>query len=190
MNSLHPVITVSPSGCLRTWVRTSLLAAVFGITAVHAAVHSADDWFGTVTWVVDGDTVWVRPLDGGRPVPVRLEGIDAPEICQNGGRAARDALKRQVMGQSVLVRSQANDRYGRVLARLTLNGEDPAASLVAGGWAWSYHYRTGRGPYAAQQRQAEASHLGLFAVGQPEEPAAFRKRYGVCPRPARRSGGR
>jgi endonuclease YncB( thermonuclease family) len=183
-------MTVSRSVCLLAWLRISLLAALFGIPALYAAAPPASDWWGSVTWVVDGDTVWVRPLGGGRPVPVRLEGIDAPEICQNGGPAARDALKRQLMRQSVLVRSQARDQYGRALARLTLNGEDPAARLVAGGWVWSYQYRTGRGPYAAQQRQAEAARLGLFAAGPPEEPAAFRERHGACSRPARRSGRR
>ena len=190
LNSMHSAMTVSPSVCLLAWLRISLFAALFGISALHAAAPLAGDWWGSVTWVVDGDTVWVRPFGGGRPVPVRLEGIDAPEICQNGGLAARDALKRQLMRQRVLVRSQAHDKYGRVLARLALNGADPAARLVADGWVWSYQYRTGRGPYAALQRQAEAARLGLFAAGVPEEPAAFRKRYGVCPRPARRLGRR
>lgn len=173
----------------RVWLCVGLLAALLGSSALHAAAPDGD-WWGTVTWVVDGDTVRVRPLGGGRPVPVRLQGIDAPEICQNGGPAARDALTLQLMRQRVLVRSQARDRYGRVLARLVLNGDDPAARLVASGWAWSYQYRTGQGPYAAQQRQAEARHLGLFADGLPEEPAAFRKRHGACPRAAHGSGRR
>lgn len=169
----------------RVWLRAGLLAALLGSPALQAAGPPAGDWWGTVTWVVDGDTVRVRPLDGGRPVPIRLEGIDAPEICQDGGTAARDVLQRQLMRQRVLVRSNAHDRYGRVLARLDVNGEDPAARLVAGGWVWSYQYRTGQGPYAAQQRLAQARHLGLFAGGSPEEPAAFRKRHGACPHPSR-----
>lgn len=161
-----------------------LLAALWFSPALHAAAPIADDWWGTVTWVVDGDTVRVRPLVGNaRPVAVRLNGIDAPEICQKGGMAARDALQRQLKGQRVRVYSEAHDRYGRVLARLDLDGQDPAARLVSTGWAWAYEYRTGQGPYAAQQRRAESRNLGLFAGGSAEEPSAFRKRHGACPHP-------
>ena len=174
------------SGALRLVCRrVGLLAALLGSPALLAATPPAGDWWGTVTWVVDGDTVRVRPLGGGRPVSVRLMGIDAPEICQNGGSAARDALRRNLLRQRVLVQGQAHDRYGRVLARLDLNGDDPAARLVVGGWVWSHQYRTGQGPYAALQRQAEARQLGLFADGSPEDPVAFRKRHGACPRQGR-----
>jgi endonuclease YncB( thermonuclease family) len=45
-----------------------------------------------VTYVIDGDTLWVRP-DGGREGrKLRMTGMDAPEICQHGGKAARDLL--------------------------------------------------------------------------------------------------
>ena len=40
-----------------------------------------------VTRVFDGDTLWVQPLDGGRYRKLRLDGLDAPEICQSGGGA-------------------------------------------------------------------------------------------------------
>lgn len=166
--------------------RLGLLAALFAGAALHATTLPVGDWWGTVTFVVDGDTVRVRPVDiGGRAVAVRLYGIDAPEICQSGGLEARDALKRQLTGQRVLVRGQAHDQHRRLLARIEWHGEDPAASLVASGWAWAYQFRTGQGPYAAQQQQAETRHLGLFVAGRPEEPGAFRKRHGACPHPAR-----
>lgn len=184
------VKVVVPWCCPPSWLNVGLLAALLCCSPLLAATPPVDEWWGTVTWVVDGDTVRVRPLDGGRPVPIRLHGIDAPEICQDGGIAARDALQRQLMRQRVMVRSLAHDQYGRVLARLALNGDDPAAWLVANGWAWSYQYRTGQGLYAAQQRQAEAQHLGLFATGLPEEPAAFRKRHGACPHPVSSPGRR
>ena len=35
-----------------------------------------------VIHVTDGDSLRVRPADGGDPVTVRLEGIDAPELDQ------------------------------------------------------------------------------------------------------------
>src|SRR5688572_5547815 len=72
-------------------------------------------WMGVVTYVVDGDTVWVRPADGGKPVSVRMDGIDAPEICQPGGGVSRDALKRRTLGQRIAVFGRHHDDYGRLL---------------------------------------------------------------------------
>lgn len=43
-------------------------------------------WLGIVTYVIDGDTLYVRPVEGGTTVNVRIDGIDAPEICQVGGQ--------------------------------------------------------------------------------------------------------
>jgi micrococcal nuclease len=101
-----------------------------------------------VTYVVDGDTVRVRPPGGGKPLSVRIEGIDAPEICQAGGTASRDALMRRVLGQRVTVHGRRHDDYGRLLAVLTLQGEDTGLWMVRQGLAWSYRHRANTGPYA------------------------------------------
>jgi hypothetical protein len=53
--------------------------------------------------VSDGDTVWVQPLQGGEAYKVRLQGIDAPEICQPWGPQARAALHAVLQGQVVEV---------------------------------------------------------------------------------------
>ena len=53
------------------------LAAAFLLLAATCA--RADAWQGTVTWVTDGDTLWVRPDAGGRARKLRLKGVDAPE---------------------------------------------------------------------------------------------------------------
>ena len=139
-------------------------------------------WLGVVTYVVDGDTVYVRPPGGGKPVSIRLEGIDAPEICQVGGTLARDALQRRLLGQPVAVHVRARDDFGRLVARITLNGEDQGRWMVANGQAWSYRYRRSAGPYAAEQRSAELAKVGIFATGsgQPVNPRAFRKLHGTC----------
>ena len=148
-----------------------------------AAPHS-DQWSGVVTYVVDGDSVWVRPLQGGKPVRVRVKGIDAPEICQTGGETARDALKRRVLGLKVVVEGKSRDDYGRLLARIMLEGDDVGARMVEDGNAWSYRYRGSSGPYAAQQRVAESARRGIFAnaVAHALYPAAFRKQHGSCRR--------
>ena len=152
-------------------------------SSTAAAPHS-DQWSGVVTYVVDGDSVWVRPLQGGKPVRVRVKDIDAPEICQTGGETARDALKRRVLGLKVVVEGKSRDDYGRLLARIMLEGDDLGARMVEDGNAWSYRYRGSGGPYAAQQRVAESARRGIFAkaVAHALYPAAFRKQHGSCRR--------
>ena len=139
-------------------------------------------WSGVVTYVVDGDTVRVRPPGGGKPVSIRLEGIDAPEICQSGGTLSREALQRRVQGQRVAVYGRARDDYGRLVARVNLNGEDQGRWMVASGYAWSYRYRRNAGPYAVEQCGAELAKVGIFAVNadRPVNPREFRKRHGSC----------
>jgi micrococcal nuclease len=140
-------------------------------------------WWGVVTYVVDGDTVHVRPVDGGKPVSIRVDGIDAPEICQPGVASSRDALKQRALGQRVAVHGRLHDDYGRLLARIVLNDEDLGEWMVAQGLAWSYRYSNNAGPYAVEQRRAKAAGLGLFSrvhAASPVYPRAFRKQHGSC----------
>jgi len=151
--------------------------------AKHSAKPPASAWAGVVTYVVDGDTLRVRPPGGGKSVSVRISGIDAPEICQAGGTASRDALMRKLLGQRVAVYGRQHDDYGRLLAKISFKGEDTGRWMVAQGLAWSYRNRANAGPYAAQQRHAQAAGLGIFSASQGAPavyPAQFRKRHGSC----------
>jgi micrococcal nuclease len=136
-----------------------------------------------VTRVFDGDTVWVQPLAGGRYRKLRLDGLDAPEICQSGGIASRDALAGRVLKQTVTVTERQRDDYGRGLARLHHAGEDVGGWMVAIGQAWSYRWRRSLGPYHPQETLARSQRLGLFAQADTELPRSFRQRHGPCARP-------
>lgn len=163
----------------RWWRRCLLGLTVLLLPALTSAAAAAA-WRGTVTHVGDGDTVWVRPRAGGAPRAVRLDGIDAPELCQAYGEAARAALAGRVLGRTVQVRVRQHDGYGRALARVSLRGEDLGGWLVRHGHAWSYRYRGQAGPYARLEARARSQHLGLFQQSQPERPYAFRRRHGSC----------
>ncbi|MBW8723218.1 MAG: thermonuclease family protein [Polaromonas sp.] len=161
---------------------------IAGPATAFAAPPAKAAWSGVVTYVVDGDTVRVRPPGGGKPVSVRIDGIDAPEICQAFGPDSRDALMRRVLGKRVKVHGKRHDDYGRLLARIELNGDDTGQWMVARGMAWSYRFRSSPGPYAAQQRRAKAAGLGMFSPANgvpPVYPAQFRKQHGSCYSPAR-----
>ena len=141
---------------------------------------TAGDFAGTVTHVTDGDTLWVRPASGGAPRQIRLQGIDAPEICQAFGSQARDALAARVLRRQVEVRSRATDSYHRALAHVSLGDDDLGAWMVKRGYAWSYRFHNDPGPYARQQAHARKAGLGLWRGDAPVSPREFRKRHGSC----------
>ena len=140
----------------------------------------ADDFAGIVTHVTDGDTLWVRPLAGGTARQVRLEGIDAPEICQPYGDRSRAALQSRALHQRVQVTSRARDQYQRTLGRVSSRGQDIGQWMVSRGHAWSYRFRGDAGPYSRQEAQARRARLGLWSGPSPVQPRDFRKRHGSC----------
>jgi endonuclease YncB( thermonuclease family) len=159
-------------------LRGALISALWMACALQAGAAQA--WRGTVTRVSDGDTLWVRPAAGGKPVKLRIDGIDAPEICQAGGHAARAALAQRLRGHRLEVEPRRKDDYGRTVAVLRLNGEDLGGWLVSHGHAWSSGFGREGGRYAAQQQGAQAAGRGLFADRTALAPWLFRKRHGSC----------
>lgn len=153
---------------------------LLGLACVQAPAATLRAQSGVVTYVVDGDTVWVQVGAHDKPLKVRLQGIDAPEICQAGGAQAQAALKSRLMGQTVTVTSSANDDYGRTVGTLRLQGEDMSRWMVANGHAWVYSYQHRKTPYTDDFNQAQAARRGVFSDAAAQEPRAFRKANGSC----------
>lgn len=160
-------------------MKSMFLAFCCWLVAMPALAQSqVQAW---VSWVMDGDTVMLVPEGEREPIRLRLQGMDAPESCQSGGERARDALIALVHRRKVLVELHGQDTYGRHLGRLWLGEQDVAAEMVRSGWAWAYSYRTGRGPYATLQREAQQDKRGLFAARDTAmSPALFRQFHGSC----------
>lgn len=141
-----------------------------------SAVYSA-----TVESVHDGDTLRVRDSNG-RSRRVRMAYIDAPELQQAYGQAARDALRGKVLRQKVQVEVFDQDQYRREVAKILLNGEDVNQAMIAAGHAWHYESIAKRGQnradfaaYAATQRQARQQKAGLWQNRSPQAPWQYRK---------------
>jgi endonuclease YncB( thermonuclease family) len=130
---------------------------------------------------MDGDTVLLVRHGQLEPVKLRIDGIDAPEICQPGGAQARDTMIRLALRKSVEVDDRGQDIYGRQVGRLSVDGVDLGAEMVRSGMAWAYRFRTGKGPYAGLQRQAQTQKMGVFAAPEAAmSPPVFRKFHGTC----------
>jgi len=95
--------------------------------------------------VYDGDTIRAD-VDCGFGIwtanqPLRLLGIDAPELGQPGGKEARDYLRGVLpIGTEVVIRTVKDERekYGRLLAAISLNGEDVNLTMIQTGHAKPY----------------------------------------------------
>ena len=160
-----------------------LLALASGIAAgAQQAVE------GLVRHVTDGDSLVLQPdRPDAKPIKLRLLGLDAPEICQDGGVEARDALARRVAGRRVIVIGSVRDAYHRRLVTLLLDGEDIGAWMVREGHAWNMRFRGRPGRYDVAEREARAARRGVFAATDPLPPRAFRALHGSCyPTPADR----
>ncbi len=138
---------------------------------------------GSVTRVVDGDTLWFQPEPADRPlIAVRLRGIDAPETCQAAGPQSRAALKAEVEGRPVTLRTHGADDYRRIVGTVRRDAVDINRLLVQRGHAWAWRDARGRGPYVTDELAARTEGRGLFADPRAEPPWEFRRERGRCGR--------
>jgi micrococcal nuclease len=162
---------------------------LIAICVISMSVNSQniykESWPAVVTHVSDGDTLWVQPAAGGQALKLRLDGVDAPEICQSHGPQALAALKHKVWRKKVQVHVRTRDAYGRSVARVDLVGMPPAqadvgAWMVTQGHAWAHRYQKRKAAYAVLEDTARRQRKGLFAADKPQHPSHFRKSHGTC----------
>jgi micrococcal nuclease len=114
------------------------LLVVLGLVLPAAAQVPLE---GTVTRIVDGDTIQVDV--GGRIEKVRYIGVNTPEVHhprkgeEPGGRAAADVNRQLVSGHRVRLEldAQTRDRHGRLLAYVWIADTMVNAELVRRGFA-------------------------------------------------------
>ncbi len=140
-------------------MRALALAAAFLLVALPAL---AQDITGPAR-VIDGDTIEVA---GQR---IRLHGIDTPEKAQTCqlegvpwacGVAAWGELVQLVAGTRLTCETRDVDRYGRVVAVCSADGQDINAVMVAQGWALAY--RQFSDDYVGQEGKAREAGLGMW----------------------------
>lgn len=174
------------------WHRGKRRRALGAIVALFAAASLAGVWLtsrvparlgtegmdGTVQGaarVHDGDTLTIA----GRRI--RLHGVDAPELDQSClrdgvawacGREAAFALAQRVAGRLVSCRGVTTDRFGRLVALCTVDGENLNRWLVREGWAVAY--RRYSDAYVVDEWIARWHGRGLWA-GSFDPPEEWRQ---------------
>ena len=88
-----------------------------------------------VTRIADGDTVELIPVGQTRPIRIRFEGVDAPELGEVFSRESIAFVRTLLLDQRVGVDGHDVDRYGRLVARVSAGGKDASLELIKAGLA-------------------------------------------------------
>jgi micrococcal nuclease len=163
-------------------MRTIIL--LFAILLCGAARYPHTVLVGTVTRVVDGDTLVVELSSG--VIRVRLYGIDAPEHNQPGGYESASVLRSLVERKQVSLEPVNQDRYSRMVAKVFVNNTNVNAEMVSRGEAWVYrHYiKSSDRQWCANEARARAERKGLWKSNNPIPPWTFRHHNGEYAVPA------
>lgn len=136
---------------------------------VGSCQSSAQESFATIAGrarVIDGDTIMIGNL------PIRLEGIDAPESGQacagakgntwQCGFTATQRLASLIKGERVICEKSGEDRYKRTLAYCRLeNGTELNAWMVRQGFALAFVRYSSK--YVNEEKEARDAKRGLWA---------------------------
>ena len=135
---------------------------------------------GQVVSVSDGDSITV--LDSNNVQHrIRFQGVDAPDESQDFGPQAKEQLSALVLGQTVEVIPLGRDQYGRVAAKVMLDGRDVGLVLIEAGYAWHYkefekeQSKEDRKLYADSEKRARNSSIGLWVNRSATPPWKYRK---------------
>ncbi len=126
--------------------------------------------------VHDGDTVTVVN-DKNQKYKVRLWGIDAPELAQDGGQSSQRYLKNLIDAKEVDIMVQDVDKYSRLLAVIYLGDQMVNGEMVLAGHAWWYeHFAPNAVDLANYEQEARKYQRGLWRQKNPMPPWKFRQK--------------
>src|SRR5512139_1143732 len=119
---------------MRTYSTRLLIPAVLALLAT--AAH-ADTLMGRVVGISDGDTLIVLDATNTQH-KIRLSGIDSPEKRQPFGQVCKQSLSDLAYGRTVAVEANKRDRYGRLIGKVLVGGEDANLEQIRRGCGWHY----------------------------------------------------
>ena len=150
------------------------------VMALLAVTASADTLTGRVVGIADGDTLTLLDATNTQ-YKIRLSGIDSPEKGQPFGQVCKNSLSDLAYERVAVVESTKLDRYGRVIGKVLVNGQDVNLEQVRRGCGWHYKkYQNeqildDRLSYNAAEGSARFSRVGLWTDHEPMPPWEWRK---------------
>ena len=158
----------------------TIIKLILSISFLLSLSTQAGTLSGKVVGVADGDTITVLD-DSNTEYKIRLAGIDAPEKKQPFGNVSKKSLSDLVYGKQVNVDYNKQDRYGRTVGKVIIDGTDVNLEQVKRGLAWFYKKYQNEQPlkdrldYLHAQEDAEKAKVGLWIDPEPTAPWDFRK---------------
>ena len=137
--------------------------------------YASSGYEAKVIGIMDGDTIEV--LKDGRPLRVRLHGIDCPERNQDFGSVARQFTGEKTFGRVVEIVPMDADKYGRTVAKVYVDGQYLNLMLLAEGLAWWFKkYAPNDDDLAQAEQEARKLKKGLWSHPNAIPPWDFRRR--------------
>ena len=149
-----------------------LIFPVIAVSFIFSTLCFAGQY--KVTRVTDGDTINV--VSNGHKEIIRLVGIDAPETSkkkrepgQPFSQKSTKYLASLVLNKMVDIKSYGQDRYGRTLGVVYVNGINANLEMVKAGLAEVYRGRPAPGfdnnPYWEAEKEAQHAIRGIWVLG-------------------------
>lgn len=157
---------------------------IFDSLSSRLNFSSSEEYLVVPGSIVDGDTFSVRYQN--EALTIRLCGVDAPEISQNLGIEARNALINILQSNNYRVEIQPieRDRYNRMVAIIKVghgsDRKDVSQILVKKGLAWNYYQHitncSNTPSLIAAEIEARIAKRGVHNQSNPIKPWDYRKK--------------
>lgn len=143
----------------KTVSKKALLSLVTILTSLLVGTATFRPHTELVTEVRDGDTFFI---ENGQPI--RVYGLDAPELEHCYGKESKAELVRLVLGKRVELREPLSDRSGRVMALVYVDGILVNEQLIKYGFAGSQgHGESESVRMNAANAYAHENNLGIYS---------------------------
>lgn len=159
---------------MKKWPLHSRVLSLASVLVLLSILFVSSSYAGPlkVSRVTDGDTITIR--DGRVEKTIRLVGIDAPEVShkkrepsQPFAQAAEKYLAGLVLNKTVEIKECGQDRYGRTLGVVFLEGKSVNLEMIKAGYAEVYRGTPAAGfdsaPYWKAEEEARGAKKGRWA---------------------------
>ncbi len=134
---------------------TVILAGVGLVSVASRPIVSGE----VVVEVVDGDTFFIENRQ-----PIRIKGLDAPEVTNCNGKQSKQALAKLILNKRVVLKEPIVDAYKRILALVYIDGISVNEYLIKNGFA---HFRSTKTAeltrFQAASDYAREHEVGIFS---------------------------